>query len=222
MGSPATRSNRPRATTIGHGPAGGDEADAPLLAVAHHAVGRSQPEGRAAGQHEGVEAGHQARRVEQGELAGGRGAAPHLARRHRPSGNSTTVQPVAAAGSVQWPTRSPATSVITGSCRRHPRADGAHDLVGDRAQPGGPLVGGDALVALVAQQDDLVAGAHGGVGAAVDHELVHGDDADHRPALAADQHLLRRPAAASGTRRRRSPMRHGGDRRLPTVCWRRP
>jgi hypothetical protein len=35
--------------------------------------------------------------------------------------------------------------------------DAAHDLVADRAEPVGPVVGGDALVALRAEQHDLVA-----------------------------------------------------------------
>src|SRR5437879_4976894 len=89
-----------------------------------------------------------------------------------PSGKSTTVHPVDAASSVQWPTRTPGISVIDMDAR-HPRADPGHDLVGDRADALGPLVGRDPLAPLHPDQHHLVATGDG-VGSAIDHELVHG------------------------------------------------
>ena len=67
-------------------------------------------------------------------------------------------------------------------------ADAGDDLVGDRAEALGPLGGGDLLVALRADEHDLVADLDGGV-ADVDHQLVHRDDAGDRAAPAADEHL---------------------------------
>ena len=68
----------------------------------------------------------------------------------------------------------------------------------------------DRLVALAADQHDLVADARPVVVAAVDHELVHRDDADDRAAAAADQHLAagepKAPRHAVGV-----ADRHGGD-----------
>ncbi len=51
----------------------------------------------------------------------------------------------------------------------------------------GPLGCGHALVALLADEHDLVADVHGVV--ARDHQLIHGHDADDRPSSPADEHL---------------------------------
>ena len=81
-------------------------------------------------------------------------------------------------------------------------------LVADRAEARGPLLGRDPLVALPAEQHDLVAALHRVV-AAVDHQLVHRDGADDRPAAAADQHVaVRRQAAAHAVG---VAQRHGRD-----------
>ena len=91
--------------------------------------------------------------------------------------------------------RPPARRLRVAGTAAHPGADGAHHLVGDRAQAVGPLVGVMRSSPLRAEEHDRVAGAHVGAGAAVDHQLVHRDDADHRAPGAADQHLL--PASGS-------------------------
>src|SRR5690606_41782394 len=115
-----------------------------------------------------------------------------------PSGSSTTVQPVRARRSVQCPTRTPGTSVITlrsppsPVAARDPRADRADDLVGDRPEPARPLARRDPLLALGAEQHDPVAHRHVALRTAVDHELVHRPDADHGPPPRADPHPLRR------------------------------
>src|SRR5690606_32976324 len=108
-----------------------------------------------------------------------------------PSGRTTTVHPVRATGSVQWPTRMPGTSVSTTSAvpaALDAGADAAHDLVGDRAERRGPVGRTDALAALLADEHDVVAHLDVVV-AAVDHQLVHRDRADDRVASAADEHL---------------------------------
>src|SRR5438067_9302552 len=102
-----------------------------------------------------------------------------------PSGKSTTVHPVDATSSVQWPTRTPGISVIDMDAR-HARADPGHDLVGDRAHPLRPLVGGDALAPLRTDQHDLVTTGHG-VRSAIDHQLIHGDGPGDWPAAPADE-----------------------------------
>ena len=97
-----------------HRPGAGREADAPLLAAPHHPVGGREPERRPAGQEHRVDAVDQAFGRQQVELPGGRRAAPHLARRHRV--RPGTARPCTRCGpprSVQCPTRTPATSVIT-------------------------------------------------------------------------------------------------------------
>src|SRR4051794_30807684 len=58
----------------------------------------------------------------------------------------------------------------------HAGADRTDDLVGDGAEPSGPLVRGDAIVALGPEQHGFVATGHLGIGTDVDHHLVHRDD----------------------------------------------
>ena len=60
-----------------------------------------------------------------------------------------------------------------------------------------PLGGGDLLVALAADEHDLVADLDGDV-AEVDQQLVHRDHADDRAAPAADQHLAAGEAEVAG------------------------
>ena len=71
-------------------------------------------------------------------------------------------------------------------------ADAAQDLLRDGADRGRHLAHVDALVALLADDDDLVARLHLDAGD-VDHHHVHGHGADDRRAAAANQH-----AAAAG------------------------
>ncbi len=85
-----------------------------------------------------------------------------------------------------------------GRTPRHPRTDAAHHLVGDGVEQPGPLLRRDLLVTLAADEDDLVADLDVVV-AAVDHELVHGHDAQDRPATGTDQHLPADEAQATGT-----------------------
>src|SRR5665811_1308381 len=71
---------------------------------------------------------------------------------------------------------------------RDPGGDPAHDLVADGVQALGPLLGADAIVALSAQEHDLVANRNLIV-TAVHHELVHGDHTHDAATTPADQHL---------------------------------
>src|SRR5205823_1256797 len=84
---------------------------------------------------------------------------------------------------------------------------------GDGVERRGPVLGGDLLVALAADEDDLVTGSHVAVGAAVDHELVHRHRAGDRVAAAADQHFTaderQAPSDAVGV-----AGGHGGDDRV--------
>ena len=68
--SPTARSNSARRDDDRHRPGRGREADAPLLAAPHHAVGRGEPERRAAGQHHRVEAVDRCGRVEAARTRG--------------------------------------------------------------------------------------------------------------------------------------------------------
>ena len=86
----------------------------------------------------------------------------------------------------------------------HARADATHHLVADRPQHGRPVVGRDDLVALAAEEHDLVAGAHRVVVAAVDDDLVHGHHAGQRPARPADEDLVAGAERARAAPRRRS------------------
>src|SRR6516164_8362283 len=111
-----------------------------------------------------------------------------------PAGRSTTVQPVLASASVQWPTRTPGTDVImpasaTNVKARHPAAHAANHLIGDGAGPRCPFPGGDGLIPLPAEQHDFVADRHRRTRPAVDQDLVHGHGAGDRASLAADEHL---------------------------------
>ena len=65
--------------TIGHRAARGREPATALGQEPHHAVGRREPEGRAAGQHDRVDLGDGAVGVEQRDLAGRGRAAADLA-----------------------------------------------------------------------------------------------------------------------------------------------
>ena len=67
--------------------------------------------------------------------------------------------------------------------------DPAGDLVVDRAQPPGQILGEDRLPALRADQHRLCAGLDVGVGTEVDGHVVHRDRADQGKAAAADEHL---------------------------------
>src|SRR5919106_650983 len=103
-----------------------------------------------------------------------------------------------------------------GSPTVHPRDAGAHrgdHLVADRAGPLGHFLGADLLVALPAEEDDLVAGTDQVI-AAVDHQVVHGHGPGDRVAAAADQDpapVRRRPNVPGGV-----ADRHGGEGR-PTL-----
>ncbi len=84
---------------------------------------------------------------------------------------------------------------------RHATSDAAHDLVADRVETVGPVLGLDGLgpvgPVLRPDQHHLVADAHAIV-AAVDQHLVHGDHADDRAPPPTDQHLTARLEQASG------------------------
>ena len=81
--------------------------------------------------------------------------------------------------------------------------DPAGDLVVDRAEPRGELLGEDPLAALAPISTASSPARDAGVRAEVDGDVVHRDRADERHAAAADQHLgvVRQRRAA---RRRRS------------------
>src|SRR4051812_20090110 len=83
---------------------------------------------------------------------------------------------------------------------RYARQDRRDDLVADRAEPFGHLVGADRLIALPADQHHWVAAPHAGDRAHVDQRIVHAYPAYHRCALATHQHLApgRRTAKAIG------------------------
>src|ERR1039458_2500392 len=79
---------------------------------------------------------------------------------------------------------SPIARIVPGSLDGQlgdPRLDPAEHLPADRPERTRPVVGGDDLVALSAEQDDLVADRHV-VAGTVDEQLVHGDDAGNPPA----------------------------------------
>src|ERR671918_755551 len=101
-----------------------------------------------------------------------------------------------------------------GSATVHPRDAGAHrgdHLVADRPGPPCHVLRADLLVALPAEEDDLVAGTNQVI-AAVDHQVVHGHGPGDRVAAAADQdpaHVRQRPHVAVGV-----ADRHRGDGRL--------
>src|SRR5262245_19416945 len=78
----------------------------------------------------------------------------------------------------------------------HTRPDPAHDLVPDRPQPFGPVLGADDVLPLAADQDDLVPDRNATV-TDVHHQLIHGHDTDDRAAPAPDQHLRTWPVRQS-------------------------
>ena len=96
--------------------------------------------------------------------------------------------------------------------RGHPGADPRDDLVGDRAERLGPVVGGRLAPVPRTEEHDLVALAHRVV-ADVEDELVHAHGARDGPATTGDEH---RPDVR---RRARDPVgvaeRHERERRLP-------
>src|ERR1700689_3249830 len=71
---------------------------------------------------------------------------------------------------------------------RHACPNTAKYLPRDGARTLGPPLGRDLLVALAAQEDDLVTGRHGVI-AAVDHQHVHGDHAGEGITLRVDKDL---------------------------------
>src|SRR5207344_1282166 len=91
------------------------------------------------------------------------------------------------------------------------------DLVVDRAQAGGDLLGADRLAALLADQDRLVAGLDVRLGAEVDGDVVHRDGADQRVAPTADQDLgvVGEPAPHAVAVAERQHPDPGGGRRPP-------
>ena len=104
------------AGTIGTRAGAGVVAQAPLLAPAHDARGGVQAEGAAAGQEQrrdGVRPRPAAPSSSVSRVAGPpprTSTAPTV-----PGGGRITVQPVPAAASVQWPTRTPGTALTTGA-----------------------------------------------------------------------------------------------------------
>ena len=80
-----------------------------------------------------------------------RRARPRTPRRRHPATTAAADAEHRVAAIELMPTR------IGSRTPRDPAADAAHDLVGDGAEPLGPLVGGDLVVALPAEQHDLVA-----------------------------------------------------------------
>jgi hypothetical protein len=83
----------------------GREADPELAQQAGHAVAGGQSEGGPAGQHDGVHPVDRAGRVEQGELAGGRGSPAHLAGADRARRREDDRDPGPGAGPVTGPGR---------------------------------------------------------------------------------------------------------------------
>ena len=137
-----------------------------LLAPPHHPVRRGEPERRATGEHDRVEAVDDAfgRRADRTRASPARRPAPRPTRpcprgTGRPCSrcgrSGSRPVPDADAGDVGDHSSSPRVRA------RHPRADAAHDLVGDRVEPVGPLRCGHALVALLTEEHDLVADVHG-------------------------------------------------------------
>src|ERR1700691_203362 len=80
---------------------------------------------------------------------------------------------------------------------RHACPNTAKYLPRDGARTLGPLIGRDLLVALAAQEDDLVTGRHGVI-AAVDHQHVHGDHAGEGITLRVDKDLGTRVEETTG------------------------
>src|SRR5439155_6172906 len=166
-------------------------AHAPLFAEAHDPVGGGQTEGRAAAEHDSVDACDPALGLEQIPLSRGGRPAPHLARGDGPGGkeHDRAARPGRLVGPVPDPyprnlgyhgalwTSADARRVQTSTDRsdinaRYARADAADDLVSDGVEAVGPLLGKDLLVALAADEHDLVTGGHVGVGATVDSDLA--------------------------------------------------
>src|SRR5579884_590037 len=194
-GSPTPRSNSTTPTTIGTGPA---RVGKPTPCSARAATTPSQAANPKAEPPVSTTASTRCTRRSGERRSHSRvpGAPPLTSpEATAPSGSSTTVHPVRARASVQWPTRTPGTSVSTGAgaggapgvAAGHPGAQRRDHLVADGSEEPGPVLRRHRFVALPADEHDLVADGHVGARAAVDHELVHGDHASDRPPPAAHE-----------------------------------
>src|SRR5215470_2366035 len=92
-----------------------------------------------------------------------------------------------------------------------PPAEPGHDLIGDRPQRVGPVLGGGLARVTGPEQDHLVP-LPGGLAAEVHHELVHAHGAAYRPAPSPHEHLGHAERAARDAVRvaeRHQPERAG-------------